>query len=351
MPYTVPDFAVIRERYLRDVRNLRPQAHIDGDSDHFVRGSAVASAAEGLYDHQDWIARQLLPDTADPEYLEKHAALRGITLKSATPSNGTALLAGTPGATALPGLQIKLRDSEDLFITTNGGRLAEDGALTVTCRAVAAGAYPDLAAAPALLQSPPPGVEGECLITISGGTDATTHAELLAELLYYLRNPPGGGNKYDYVRWALQVPGVTAAWCYPHRRKTGAVDVVIVSADGMPSPELIAAVQAHIDALRPVACPDLLVLGPVARYIDVRAALRLAAGYTLAGLRNQAETVLAQYFAGIVPGGEVIRSRLEALLLSLPGVIDAQILTPAANFQAAALEWPRLGELTLEKAA
>ena len=119
----------------------------------------------------------------------------------------------------------------------------------------------------------------------------------------------------------------------------------------MPSPELIAAVQAHIDDLRPVACPDLLVLGPVARYIDVRAALRLAAGYTLAGLRSQAETVLAQYFAAIVPGGEIIRSRLEALLLSLPGVIDAQILTPSANIQAEALEWPRLGELTLEKAA
>lgn len=347
MPYAVPDFAALREHYLRDVRNLRPDAHVDGDSDHFVRGSAVASAADGLYDYQAWIARQVLPDTADPEMLERHAALRGITLKPATPSQGLALLAGAPGAAVPPGLQIKLRDSADLFVTTSGGIVDLSGKLSVSCRAVTPGAYPDLVLAPALLQSPPPGVESGCALNISGGTDATTHAELLAELLYYLRNPPGGGNKYDYVRWALQVPGVTAAWCYPHRRGPGKVDVVIISADGLPASELVAAVQAHIDSLRPVACPDMLVLGPIARAVDVDAALRLAPGYTLVGLRGQADAVLAQWFAGIVPGGEVIHSRLEALLLSLPGVIDAQLSVPAGNIRAEALEWPRLGTLTL----
>lgn len=348
MPYTVPTFADIRANYLRDVRNLRPQAHINGDSDHFVRGSAVSSAADGLYDYQAWIARQLFPDTADPEYLEAHAALRGLTLKPATFAQGGALLLGTPGADVLPGLTIKLEGSDDLYITTGGGNLAANGTLQVPCRAVVAGACADLVAAPALLQSPPPGVEGACLLYISGGTDATTHAELLAELQYYMRNPPGGGNKYDYVRWAMQVPGVTAAWCYPHRRYVGAVDVVIISADGLPSPELVAAVQAHIDFVRPVACPNVLVLGPVPHAVVVTAGLRLTPGYTVAGLRSQAADLLAQYFAGIVPGGEVIRARLEALLLSLPGVIDAQLLTPAANIAAEALEWPRLGELILE---
>ena len=347
MPYTIPDFASLRERYLRDVRNLRPEAHTDGDSDNFVRGSAVSSAVDGLYDYQAWIARQLLPDTADHEYLERHAALRGITLKPATPSQGQAQITGTPGAALPPGLQIKPRDSSDLFALTAGGVIGAAGKLSIACRAVTPGAYPDLALAPALLQSPPSGVTAECALTVSGGTDATTHAELLAELLYYMRNPPGGGNKYDYVRWALQVPGVSAAWCYPHRRGPGRVDVVIISGEGMPSPELVAAVQEHIDALRPVACPDFLALGPVSRVVDVGAALRLVPGYTLAALRSQAEAVLSQYFAGIVPGGEVILARLEALLLSLPGVIDVRLVTPAANVLPEALEWPRLGDLTL----
>ena len=37
MPYTNPDFATIRERMLRDARNLDPTASTDGDSDLFVR--------------------------------------------------------------------------------------------------------------------------------------------------------------------------------------------------------------------------------------------------------------------------------------------------------------------------
>ena len=349
MAYLVPTFEALRERYLRDVRNLRPEAHIDGDSDHFVRATGVASAAEGLYDYQSWIARQILPDTADPESLEAHAALRGLSLRPATASQGRVTLTGAPGAKVLPGLQLKLKDSPDAYVLLTGGTVPSGGKLTLECRAVLPGAYPDLIAAPALLQSPPSGVQGECSLDLSGGTDAETHAELLARLLYYMRNPPGGGSRFDYVRWALEVPGVTAAWCYPHRRGTGRVDVVVVSADGLPSAELLAAVQAHIDYLRPVGCRDFLALSPVRLPVTLRAGLRLAAGHTLADLRAPAEAAVDGYFAGIDPGGEIILARLEALLLGLPGVIDAQVLSPAANVMGAPLEWPRLGELILEK--
>lgn len=77
MPYTIPSFPAIRQRMLRDAANLDPTAPQDRDSDHFARSSATASAVSGLYDFLAWQARQLLPDTADPEYLEQHCALRG----------------------------------------------------------------------------------------------------------------------------------------------------------------------------------------------------------------------------------------------------------------------------------
>ncbi len=349
MAYTYPEFLSLLDRYLRDVRNLRSQAHIDADSDHYIRGACVSSAAEGLYDHQAWIARQIMPDTADPEYIEMHAALRGLTLKAATFASGTISLSGEPGSEALSGLTAKIDGTEILVVTTSGGTLDANGSLSVACRASAPGVCPDFEAAHALLQSPPSGVNAVCQITLTGGTNASTHAELLAELLYYMRNPPGGGNRFDYVRWAMEVPGVTGAWCYPARRGLGTVDIVIVSAGGLPSPEVLAAAQAHIDTERPVACPDARVFAPVPLSIGVTAALRLAAGYTLPGLQSQAETLLAQYFAGVEPGGEVVHVRMEALLLSMPGVVDVQITAPAGNIQAGALEWPRLGGVNLEE--
>jgi uncharacterized phage protein gp47/JayE len=81
--YEIPDFATLRATYLRDVRNLLPDAATDGDSDVYVRATAASSAVYGLYQYLLWIARQIMPDTADTDYLERHAALRGITRKAA----------------------------------------------------------------------------------------------------------------------------------------------------------------------------------------------------------------------------------------------------------------------------
>ena len=72
MPYVTPKFQEILDRQLRDARALDHTAPTDEDSDLFARAACTASAVVGLYDHQNWLARQLLPDTADIEYLESH---------------------------------------------------------------------------------------------------------------------------------------------------------------------------------------------------------------------------------------------------------------------------------------
>ncbi|WP_337050269.1 baseplate J/gp47 family protein, partial [Serratia fonticola] len=73
------------------------------------------------------------------------------------------------------------------------------------------------------------------------GTDDESDKSLLARLLELIRRPPAGGNKYDYHRWAMDVPGVTAAYVYPLRRGLGTVDVVITSGNDLPSPATVAA--------------------------------------------------------------------------------------------------------------
>ena len=59
----------------------------------------------------------------------------------------------------------------------------------------------------------------------------------------------------DYVQWATGVAGVTRAWCFPLNRGPGTVDVAFVMdarADFIPLPADVAAVQAAIDAVKPV---------------------------------------------------------------------------------------------------
>ncbi len=346
MPFDVPSFDTLRQRHLRDLQNQSPDADVSTDSDNFARASATSSAVEGLYRHQQWMAAQLLPDTADTEYLEAHARLRGIVRKAATTATGTLALTGEAGAEVPPGTLAK--HASGLAVqTTAAATIGAGGTATVACAATAAGAVADYLAEAVVLETAPSGVQSQGLLTLSGGTDTETDAELLDRLLDYMQNPPGGGTAKDYRRWALEVPGVTQAWVFPLRAGLGTVDVLISSGGGLPTPELVAAVQEHLDAQRPVACKEVRVLAPADLPVAVQAKVRLS-GTTLELLRPQAQALLESYLRGLLPGGLVVRARLEALLLSLPGVVDAQVLLPAANVQAGDVYWPQLGEFTLE---
>lgn len=363
MPYTIPTFEAIRANYLRDVKNLDPQAHVDADSDNYIRGSATASAAHGLYHHQNWIARQILPGTADPEYLEQHAALRGMTLKEATKADGKITLAAT--ADYVPafgaGLAVTyLHTDEDtgektplslLSTASWPGGMAPEGGIVLTCEAAQAGSFPALEGESVTLQSAPDGVASDAAATMYGGTDAETHAELLARLLFRMRNPPGGGTASDYVVWAMEVPGVSWAKCYPLRRGIGTVDVVILTKGGVPGPQLIANAQAHVDEKRPVTCRDCMVFAPAVTLVDITAKTRLIAGSgtTLPLMTPTARRELdARYFAALYPGDNFLVNRALAVLIGVNGVEDAAITGPAANIAGHALTWFRQGELNLE---
>ncbi len=276
--YAIPTFEEIRAAYLRDILNLLPDAAVDPDSDHFIRATATSSAVDGLYHHQLWIARQILPDTADSEYLERHAALRGITRKPAVAAVGQLVVSGAPGAVIPAGEVVRHTLTELAFFTTAQAMIDPQGQAGVAVTAATAGAMPAFVGEPVLFVQAPAGVQGQALLTLSGGVPAETDVELLARLLDYMRNPPGGGNVADYRRWALAVPGISRAWTIPARRGLGTVDVAVLGPQGPASAEAVAAAQAVVDANRPAACPDAWVLSPTPLLVNVTVAARLDAG-------------------------------------------------------------------------
>ncbi len=134
------DFDELLNALLTDYKNQFPEADTSQGSLIFIKSACLASALWGLYKYQDWISKQMFPDTADTEALEHHAWVRGLTR-----------------------------------------------------------------------------------------TYGETDSAYLARLLDYIRRPPAGGNKYDYVKWALEKDNVKAAYCFPLAQGLGTVDVVIVA--------------------------------------------------------------------------------------------------------------------------
>ncbi|MEI7456549.1 MAG: baseplate J/gp47 family protein [Nitrosomonadales bacterium] len=350
--FPTPDYSTLRAALLRDIANQLPEAATGSDSDFAIRANAVAAALEGLYQHQQWIVRQILPDTADADYLERWASLFNINRKVAVSASGTiTFTAATNGAIAI-GTEAKTPDGV-AFVTTAGGLITAGASLTLAACAVVPGITGNIAANTALtLTAAPAGVNSGCVVAtaMTGGMDVELDAALLSRLLARLRNPPHGGNASDYLAWALAVPGVTEAYVYPMRRGLGTVDVVIEGANGsLPSAQLIIDTQAAINAVKPVTA-SCLVLGPVLVPVAITATLTLS-GTTLATATTAINAALATYFAQLKPGDSVIKTRIAALIADTTGVVDFNLTAPAANVatlvNANAVQLASLGVVTL----
>jgi len=351
MPFIVPVMDQIRAELLRDIKNQLPDAHTAPDSDYFVRASAVASCAEGLYQHQAWIVRQIFPDTADTQYLERHAAIRGLSRRRAVAASGIMQVTGTPATHIAAGLT-GVAENGQRYETIEAGIIGSDSTTNVRTRAVDAGHggnAPD--GTGVVLQAAPAGISAATLHAMRGGVDVETDTALLDRLLDLIRRPPAGGNRHDYRRWALEVPGVTAAFVYPLRRGLGTVDVAIVSGTGLPSAETLQAVRDHIDDVRPVTGKNCVVLAPELKTIDIHVHVAVA-GITLDEVQGAITTQLIAQFAGIEPGQPWIRSQAEALISNVSGVQDRIIAAPVGNvtalIDADTIQWLRLGNVTVD---
>lgn len=348
MAFVTDSFDETRAKILADIKNLLPSADVSEDSDFYIRASSVASVITGLYRHQAWIVRQIFPDTADTEYLEWHCRLRNITRKAQTTASGFVSGTGEPGSTADAGRTIN-RGSLSCT-TTQAVTVGADGKFSVAAVPVVAGtAGNTTAAVTGTFTSTPPGFDSVVTIGLmAGGTERETDAEMLARLLDVIRRPPAGGNKYDYRRWAMSVDGVSAAYVYPLRRGLGTVDVVITSANGLPSADVINKVQAYIDDVRPVTAKSTMILAPTPKNVDISVAISVS-GVTVLTVTQNIRDALTGYFNTLEPGESFIRSQAEMLISQISGVVDRAIVSPAGNIAATVnnevVEWLRVGNI------
>lgn len=335
MPFEVPTFETIRNQYLQAVVNQNASAAIGPDSDHFVRASAIAAVLEGVYAHQAWVFRQAFPDLADADYMERQANLRSLTRKAAVAATGTLRFAGTVGA-AVPLGQQAATAQGTVFATTAAAVVGGGGTVDIAAAAVVAGAAGNQSAStPATVSAPGAGVTGTAtIVTMTGGADVEGNASLLVRLLLQLGDLAQGGNKTDYKRWALSVPGVDRVYVFDVRRGAGTVDVVPMPATGLPSAPLLASVQTVLDAKRPVGMlpgAGVLALAPTALPTAVTAALTLGVGTTLGGVTAAVQAAIAAVFAALAPGGTLVRNQLITAMLNVPGVTDVNLSVPAGN--------------------
>lgn len=349
MPFTRPTLPELIDRAAADIESRLP------DADARLRRSVLnvlvrmhAGSVHGLYGYLDWLAKQLMIDTAELEHLNRWASIWGVTRRAATAAAGNVTFTGTDGASIPAGTT--LQRSDGVEYTTDALGTIAGGTATVAVTAVVAGAAGNADAGVALtLVSPISGVNSQATVAaggLAGGADAEVDDLLRERLLARIQQPPHGGADFDYVAWALEVPGVTRAWVYPAELGLGTVTVRFMMddtyADGIPQAGDVAAVQAYIDALRPVTAA-VTVAAPIAVPLDITitltpntATVRAAVEAELADLiRREAE-----------PGGTLLISHIREAISSAAGETDHVLSVPAADVAHGTGEIATMGVVT-----
>ena len=353
--FIVPTLEEIRASLLRDYQTYHPNADTSEDSDAYARASSLAACAEGIYAHQKWLIKQFFPDTADTEFLEKHAGLRGLRRRNATYAAGKgATVSGNPDAVIAVGLQIKTEDGR-FYETTESAVISSGGTAVVAVRSLATGAVQNIkTATKGSFMAAPVGVSTDVVLNdVVGATNAESDSSLLERLLNKIRRPAAGGNKYDYKDWALEVDGVEQAYVYPLRRGLGTVDIAITADNGVPSDDTVRRAQEYIDQERPVTAKESKVVKPDVTKVNFNIQVKIS-GVALNDIKTAINNALRDYFNGLIPGDDLIVSQCEAVVNNLIGVVDRRFIAPTANQKADIvnkIEWFRLGEVTVTEMA
>lgn len=345
--FLIPTFQKIHQVIIQEIRN-QTGLSITPDSDASIRADGTAAAVEGLYQHQNYIQRQLFIQTADEPYLYVHAEELGLSRIGGTIASGT-VLALSNITTSLP-VGTKLTDGKGHYWSTvSNTEIKANTRTSVDVVANQKGASWNFSGT-LLWVSPPAGVSGTATeVNIGGGLDIE---ELEAWRLRLLERKQLGisrDREEDLINDLKAISGVQDVYVYPKRRGLGSLDAAITAVGTpptLPSAALLAEAQTVLNAYTGFWA-DSKAYAPTEQLVPISA--MVSGNVNLDTVRQ----VIRDYFAQLAPVETYQAAVLSARIISVAGVTDV-VLTPSSNIVPTvdpfATHWLRLGTLTVSAA-
>ena len=267
----------------------------DNASDIGIRMRVLAGEVFSLQTEYEYVKRQIFPDTAQGEYLDRHAAQRGLSRRSAVPASGEVkfcLEAAHDYDIVIPQGTVVSTRGEDAQrfatveeVTLTSGRLAVTNADEISVI---------VTPVDQLLS-----VVNEYMFT--GGSDEETDEQLRRRVLDSFVNIPNGTNKAFYIQSALEVEGVHAAGASAGVRGPGTLDIYVSDDEGNAGAELKARVKNHLQALREINV-DIEVEELVPVPVDIYAVVSVKSGYDFSTVTDNINDAVHEFFSVIRAG-------------------------------------------------
>ncbi|HAX5206071.1 TPA: baseplate J/gp47 family protein [Escherichia coli] len=358
MPYQPVPLAQLITQTQQDISQHLPGSQ-SGQENSVLNALAYAQAGLSAQEHEHlaWISRQIIPSESDEDELLKHCSFWGVVRKPASAAEGRVQLTLTTEASVISGVQLQRSDGVVYRVTAS--QTAQAGTLDVTVEATEAGIDGNAPAGTQLsFITPQAGIQQTAVVTengLTGGADVESVQELLSRLIFRVQNPPSGGTKYDFERWAREVSGVTRAWCKPEWPQAGSVGLTFVmdnNPDIFPGEGDIARMTEYISSHddpatgQPVGQP----LGPTVTVFkltdhpvdfQIRISPKTPENQTLVR-----EALTDLFYNEASPGSMILVSAFWRAVAGVQALDDFELRSPLTSVMAEDTELLTVGEIT-----
>ncbi len=315
--------------------------------DEDVRAKVYAGSLHTVYGYLDYLARNMLPDLCDEDWLYRHAGMKRCPRKQAVTASGYMRWDGVSDNLSVTAGAVIQRDDlvqyTVLADTTSAGGVLR---APVTCSITGSTGNADDGVSLTLV-TPVNGLpSGGLADTITGGFDIEDLEEWRSRVLERYYWSPQGGADGDYIIWAKEVTGITRAWPYRHWMGTGTVGVMVASSD-LIDPTLddvtIAAAHAHIAPLAPVAGSDLYLFTATKKVVNFTIDLNPDNDATRAAVKAELLSFLQR---DGYPEGTLELSRINEAISIAAGERSHKLISPSTDTVIAKNELAVLGIIT-----
>lgn len=226
-----------------------------GDAE--IRMKLLAGELYSLCTEIDRIKQQMFPNTATGEYLELHAAQRGLTrLKGDKASGMVVFRLDMPldhDITIPKGTICSTADGSLRYITVNDDYVPRNSTFKlIECEAENSGEQYNVArnAVKVIITYFSVGISITNASTFTGGTNDETDDELRARIIESYRNTPNGANQEYYIHLAQSVDGIQSA-TVSGSMLSGGVTVCVGGKGALPSDEAYQKAHELLNVNRP----------------------------------------------------------------------------------------------------
>lgn len=307
------------------------------------------------YASLDNVLNYTFATTTYGEYLDRKVAERGIFRKFGK-AKGLVNISVPIGTEVVTGTRVSTNEQNPVYFTISESAVAENGIVSVTAEAEEVGEIGNVLAGTITV------IYGELAdiatvtnpATFTGGINEESDEELLQRYLEDVQKPTTSGNKYHYIKWAKEIPGVADARCYPLWNGPGTVKVVVINAQKRsPAQSVINEVAEYIESVKPVLA-DVTIEGVEEVSIDISVKLTLKPGADLEVTRSSLISNVVKYFESMAfeetDDYKVRYTAIGNAILDATGVLDysdLKINNITSNIALTETEVPVIGAVTI----